>query len=110
MAQADLLAEIGGRTLGSFIDIEEIAFHAVKARLPAELVRHLLEEVNLSDENLDIQLFKFPGVMYFRPTGQSLTTSSDEVGVASSFPEGNPELPPVVAILDGVPILQHKAL
>ena len=107
---ADLLAEIGGRMLGSFIDMEDIAFHAVKARLPAEQVRHLLEEINLSDENLDIQLFKFPGVMYFRPTGQSLTTSGDEVGEESSFPEGNPELPPVAAILDGVPNLQHEAL
>lgn len=106
----ELLAEIGGRTLGSFIYIKEIAFHAVKARLPAEQVRHLLEEVELYDKNLDIQLFKFPGIMYFRPTGQSITTSSDEVGEESSFPEGNPELPPVVAILDGVPNLQHEAL
>lgn len=106
----ELLTEIGGRTLGSFIDMEEIAFHAVKAKLPAEQICHLLEEVNLSDKNLDIQLFKFPGIMYFRPTGQSITTSSDEAGEESSFSEGKPELPPVVAILDGVPNLQHEAL
>ncbi len=106
-----LLEEIGGSTLSSFIDMKEIAFHAVKARLPAEQVRLLLDEVNLSDENLDIQLFKFPGVMYFRPTGQSITTSIDDEGEELSFPEGNnPRLPPIAAILDGVPNLQHEAL
>lgn len=107
----NLLEEIGGRTLGSFIDMKEIAFHAVKASLPAEQIRILLVEVNSSDKNLDIQLFKFPGVMYFRPTGQSITTSIDAEGEELSFPEGNnPKLPPVVAIIDGVPNLQHEAL
>lgn len=108
---ANLLDEIGGRVLGPFIDIEEIAFHAVKAILPAEQVRHLLEEINSTSNNLDIQLFKFPGVMYFRPTGQSITTSSDEGESGTSvFPEGKAELPAVAAILDGVPNLQHSAL
>lgn len=106
----DLLKEIGGSALGSFIDMEEIAFHAVKAILPAEQVRHLLEEINSSNNSLNIQLFKFPGVMYFRPTGQSITTSSEEEGGTSVFPEGKPELPAVAAILDGVPNLQHLAL
>lgn len=110
----DLLAEIGGKTLSSFIDMEEIAFHAVKARLPAVQIRYLLEKIKLPDNNLDIQLFKFPGIMYFRPTGQSITTSGNEAGVEANFPEGipgsNPELPPVAAIFDGVPNLQHKAL
>ncbi|MCU7813776.1 MAG: S8 family peptidase [Candidatus Thiodiazotropha sp. (ex Rostrolucina anterorostrata)] len=106
----DLLKEIGGSALGSFIDMEEIAFHAVKAILPAEQVRHLLEEINSSNNSLNILLFKFPGVMYFRPTGQSITTSSEEEGGTSVFPEGKPELPAVAAILDGVPNLQHLAL
>lgn len=105
-----LLEEIGGRTLGSFIDMEKIAFHAVKAILPAEQVRHLLEEANSLNNNLNIQLFKFPGVMYFRPTGQSIVTSSDKEGETFEFPEGKPGLPPVAAILDGVPNLQHVAL
>ena len=109
-AITELLKEIGGGTLGSFIDMEKIAFHAVKATLPAEQVLHLLEEINSSNNDLDINLFKFPGVMYFRPTGQSITTSSEEEGGTSVFPEGNPELPAVAAILDGVPNLQHTAL
>ena len=107
---AALLLEIGGQTLSSFIDMPNIAFHAVKAKLPADKVRHLLDLLDLPNAEIDIQLFKFPGVMYFRPTGQSLAVSGDEVGEPGEFHEGSPELPPVAAILDGAPNLLHEAL
>jgi len=109
-AIAALLQEMGGRTLGPFIDMEYIVFHAVKAALPADKVRHLLDVLESPDAVLDIQLFKFPGVMYFRPTGQSVAVSGDDVGESGVFPEGIPELPPVAAILDGAPNLLHDAL
>lgn len=104
------LEELGGRTLGSFIHMEQIAFHAAKAMLHAEKLALLLEVLDSSNHEIEFQLFKFPGVMYFRPTGQSLVTVEDETGEPSEFPEGKPELPPVVAILDGVPNIQHEAL
>ena len=109
-AIASLLAEMGGKTLSSFIDMPGIAFHAIKAKLPADKVRHLLALLDLPNAEIDIQLFKFPGVMYFRPTGQSVVVSGDEVGEPGEFPEGSPELPPVAAILDGAPNLLHQAL
>lgn len=105
-----LLKEIKGRTLGPFIDMPNIAFHAVKAKLPADRVRRLLDVLESPAAEVDIQLFKFPGIMYFRPTGQSLTTFGDDVGETAEFSQGMPELPPVAAILDGVPNLQHEAL
>lgn len=105
-----LLLEIGGQTLSSFIDMPDIAFHAVKAKLPADKVRHLLALLDSPNGEIDIQLFKFPGVMYFRPTGQGLAVSGDEFGEPGEFPEGRPELPPVAAILDGAPNLLHEAL
>jgi len=107
---AALLSEMGGQTLSSFIDIPDIAFHAVKAKLPADKVRHLLALLDSPNAEIDIQLFKFPGVMYFRPTGQSLAVSGDETGEPGEFPEGSPELPPIAAILDGAPNLLHEAL
>ena len=107
---AALLEEKGGRTLGPFIDMPGISFHAVKAQLPAAEVRRLLPLLDSPNAAIDIQLFKFPGVMYFRPTGQSLAVSEDGVNEPGEFPEGSPELPPVVAILDGVPNLLHEAL
>ncbi len=109
-ALRSLLGEIEGGTLGRFLDMEEIAFHAVKARLPAEHVRRLLAMLDSDSGEIDIQLFRFRGVMYFRPTGQSLVAAGDEAGTERAFPEGAPELPPVAAILDGAPNLQHDAL
>lgn len=107
---ASSLTEMGGRTLSSFIDMPNIAFHAVKARLPADKVRHLLVLLDSPNTEIDIQLFKFPGIMYFRPTGQSLAVSESEVGEEAEFHEGSPELPPAVAILDGAPNVLHDAL
>jgi len=105
-----LLNEIDGRILGSFIDMQDIAFHAVKAELPATQIRHMLDILASPDAEVDIHLFKFPGVMYFRPTGQCLATSEEDAGEAAEFPAGSPDLPPVAAILDGAPNLQHEAL
>jgi len=105
-----LLSEMEGQTLSSFIDMPDIAFHAVKAKLPANKVRNLLVQLDSPDTEIDIQLFRFPGVMYFRPTGQTLSVSDVEAGELAEFPEGGPELPPVAAILDGVPNILHEAL
>lgn len=105
-----LLEAAGGRTLGSFIDMPEIAFHAVKAELPAERIRQLLSDLDSETHDTDIQLFKFHGVMYFRPTGQSLAVTEDGEGVDTEIPEGEVDLPPIAAILDGAPNVQHQAL
>ncbi|MCW5257559.1 exopolyphosphatase [Verminephrobacter aporrectodeae subsp. tuberculatae] len=105
-----LLAKADGRTLGEFIDMPGIAFHAVKAALPAERIGQLLSDLDSNAQDTKIQLFKFPGIMYFRPTGQSLAVTEDGEGEAAEFPLGKVELPPVAAILDGAPNLQHKAL
>lgn len=107
---AELLKAAGGRTLGSFIDMPEIAFHAVKAELPAERIRQLLSDLDSKSRDTDIQLFKFHGVMYFRPTGQSLAVTEDGEGIEAKIVEGAVDLPPVAAILDGVPNVQHPAL
>lgn len=105
-----LLEAAGGRTLGSFIDMPEIAFHAVKAELPAQRIQQLLSDLDSDTHDTAIQLFKFHGVMYFRPTGQSLAATEAGEGVETEISEGAVELPPVAAILDGVPNLQHQAL
>lgn len=105
-----LLEAVGGRPLGSFIDMPEIAFHAVKAELPAERIRQLLSDLDSEAHDTDIQLFKFHGVMYFRPTGQSLAVTEDGEGVDTEIPDAGVELPPIAAILDGAPNVQHQAL
>lgn len=109
-AVSRLLAALDGRALGPFIDMKEIAFHAVKAELPAQSIRRLLAEVDGPETEIDIQLFKFSGIMYFRPTGQSLAVSDQDEGEPANFVAATPDLPPVAALLDGAPLLLHEAL
>jgi hypothetical protein len=108
-AVAELLAGLGGRTLGPFIDLPEIAFHAVKAELPADSIRRLVDELSDPDAVIDIQLFNFSGIMYFRPTGQSLAVSEEDEGTPAEFTLGE-STTPLVALLDGAPLLLHDAL
>jgi hypothetical protein len=105
-----LLNEIGGKTLGPFIDMPDIAFHSVKASLPAGQVSHLLHLLDEQPDNIDIQLFQFSGIMYFRPTGQSLVFCDEGEGEAATYPTGKPGLPAIAAIIDGAPLLLHEAL
>lgn len=107
---SSLLTAAGGRTLSNFIDMPDIAFHAVKAEIPAARITQLINELDSESHDTNIQLFKFHGVMYFRPTGQSLAVTENGEGVEAEFPLGTVDLPPVAAILDGAPNLQHQAL
>ena len=105
-----LLQYQGGEIIAT-IDKKEIAFHAVKAKLPTNKIRHLLGNLD-SSNTTDIQLFNFSGIMYFRPTGQNISSSDDEQNNEHAEFEELPtsDLPSVVAILDGVPNIQHQAL
>lgn len=105
-----LFEGLGGRALGAFLDMPEIAFHAVKGELPASAIERLLDEVDAPGAEIDIELFKFPNIMYFRPTGQSLAGSEDGDGEAGVFPPGSSQLQAVAALLDGAPLQLHEAL
>lgn len=105
-----LLADLNGKTLSSFIDFPEITFHAVKAELPAASISKLLQQMNEGDDHIDIPLFLFANIMYFRPTGQSLAATFEGDGVIVELADSPSNLPPIAAILDGVPNLQHEAL
>src|SRR5690606_23608389 len=44
------------------------------------------------------------------PTGQSLAAGDADEGEPAEFVVGQPELPPIAALLDGAPLLLHDAL
>ena len=102
----NFLNQEGGETIGNFLHMPDIAFHAVKACMPVGKIKALLtkEEAEL------IHLFIYPSVMYFRRTGQSIVSNEEDEGEKAQYPRHEPERPPVAAILDGVPNLQHEAL
>ena len=103
-----LIRDSGGELISPFIDKPDIAFHAVKARMPAMQIKALLEETEKRTENQ--RLFIYPNVMYFRQTGQSIISSAVGDGEEAEHPQTRGEHLPVAAILDGAPNLQHNAL
>lgn len=105
-----LVESLGGKIISGFIDMHQIAFHAVKVELPSYAIKSLIDQVDKNKGDIDIELFRFPGVMYFRPTGQSLAVFEDGEGEPSTYPDSRSDLHPVAALLDGAPLQFHKAL
>jgi hypothetical protein len=98
-----LVQSLGGQILRRAL-IGEIAYHGFLVELPAQAVTRVMagetSELVLSDR-----------IMFFRPKAQSIT---DGVNEADVFPQavaaGVSELPPVVALLDGLPLQNHAQL
>lgn len=83
--------------------ITEIGYHAILAELPVFAVKSIIEMSPASIAGLD-------PVMHIRP--QSLATSIDVAEAEEIEPE-EPlivDRPPILALLDGVPVAQHPLL
>lgn len=94
---------IGGQVLRHAL-IDEIAYHGLLVELPAAAVAKVLAgetpELVLSDR-----------IMFFRPKAQSITDGVDEAeAIAQAEIAGASEKPPVVALLDGLPLQNHQLL
>lgn len=95
----------GGKILAECI-IAEIGYHALMAEIPPTIA----EEVIHSQE---IELIKCDAAMFFRPTGQmsagKVLHEGDllEHAIVST---DNPSGEPVVAMLDGLPLENHRLL
>jgi len=106
----ETLKRLGGAVIGSSIDIGPIAFHAMKGELPRAAIEELVREVSGAESEIRLDLLKLSSIMFFRPTGQSLAVSSDEEGQPGFVAGALPNLEPIAALFDGVPLQQHDAL
>ena len=96
----------GGSVTGQCI-VEEIEYHAIVGSLPARAIRDVYAQRNL-------QLFKTREVMYVRPVAQAFvpnpTGDVDVLEIAAPRPLPREDQPPVVAVLDGMPMENHPLL
>ncbi len=100
-----LIHQFGGRVLQESI-IDDIAYHALLAELPASSIQNIIDSPSTA-------LVKCDNIMFFRPTGQmSAGERSSEGEVENETLEGLtlPTGVPVVAILDGLPLANHQLL
>ena len=102
----DLVERLDGRVVER-AEIDEIAYHALSAELPAIAVCRLLEE----DES-DIALVHCEQIQFFRASGQMSALLADEVqeGDEAALPEEPTDGSPVVALFDGLPLQEHRLL
>lgn len=102
-----LIESAGGITLSESV-IQEIAYHALMAQIPAD---SLPDFIQANERN--IHLLRADEVMYFRPVGQCVVESQD--GDLETPPPPEPQNAedigsPLVALLDGAPLAQHEWL
>lgn len=99
----ELITQNDGIIIGSVCTIEEIHFHSIKCDLRPETIESVL------NGNYD-SLFKDSDIQHFRPTGQCAVQLGEEENSPVEPPTSTTEGEPVVALLDGVPMLRHAWL
>ena len=99
--------------VGPTVCIEDIAFHALKASLPVanieQVVQHNWDTTKPPDNFLPV--FNSDAVRHFRPTGQHIDADEElfERPLQRELASVNEKLP-VLALLDGAPMLRHNML
>ena len=89
--------------------VSEIAFHALKVTLPVSAIEHVLDS-HQAGANYP-EWIKFSGIKYCRPIGQQLRTDIEpENNPLEMSPHPPDDSLPVIALLDGVPMLNHRFL
>jgi hypothetical protein len=98
-----LVAALGGNVLSRGL-IGDISYHGFLVELPAQAVQGIL-----SGEYPDLVLSN--RIMFFRPKAQSVTDGANEVQIVSQAPPATiSDRPPIVALLDGLPLQNHPLL
>lgn len=99
------LVEASGGAVLATSRIEAIRYHALLVSLPSEVIQRVLS----GDLPL---LMRAPSVMFFKPRaeGMSLYATADGDLPAEEIVRPVPERAPVVALLDGLPLQNHRLL
>jgi hypothetical protein len=99
-----ILKSEGGRLIAQSV-IPEIAYHGLLGEIPVAAAQIILSHP-------ETELVKCDHVMFFSPVGQAAVISSEEETLPGVSKQGEPvsDDPPVVALLDGLPIENHQLL
>ena len=99
-----LVGELGGRVLDEH-QILDIAYHGFLVEVPAQGVLLLLD-------GAPPPLLRSERVMFLRPQGQAAVRAGDAAGRLPDavVPQQRTSGPPIVAMLDGLPLANHARL
>lgn len=100
-----LIESLGGQHIITSV-IQEIAYHALLVELPANEIQNIIDNPNT-------QLARCDDIMFFRPSGQIAIKVDYEENEALEIDrrfESQPSGEPVAALLDGMPMENHRLL
>lgn len=97
-----IVADEGGSVLAVCL-IPEIRFHALKVDLPVDSIEKVLSK-NYG------ALFRSGGVIFFRPDAQCCSEQIPDGTLDHVDKIEPPNAPPVIALLDGMPMVNHSLL
>ncbi|ATS10992.1 hypothetical protein CS543_09300 [Porphyromonas gingivalis] len=100
-----LIESLGGQHIISSV-IQEIAYHALLVELPVNEIQNIIDNPNT-------QLVRCDDIMFFRPSGQIAIKVDYEENEALKIDrefESQPTGEPVAALLDGMPMENHRLL
>ncbi|MBF0308060.1 MAG: S8 family peptidase [Magnetococcales bacterium] len=102
----DLLTPLHGRILQRSL-IPEIGYHALLIEIPIHAVAHIIDTIE------EVQLLQCEQIQFIRASGQMMgildfgeTQPDSPVQEEPPFPN----LPPIAALLDGLPLANHERL
>jgi len=102
---SDLISAQNGQILNQCI-IEDIAYHGILAELPANAIRYILD-------TRATELVRCDNIMFFRPSGQIVVGDRQpegDTGVTELLPLHPAAGEPIIGLLDGVPLSNHRLL
>ena len=100
-----LIESLGGVHIITSV-IQEIAYHGLLVELPANEIQNIIDNPNT-------QLVRCDDILFFRPSGQIAIQVDFEENEALEIDrrlESQPSGEPVVALLDGMPMENHRLL
>lgn len=98
------ISSMGGQVLKTCF-IPEISYHSLLVSLPKSQIQQLVENYE------SVSLVNIDGIMFFRPTCQSVFSSGDSsVSYEENTEEPENLLEPIIAIFDGMPMQNHRLL
>jgi hypothetical protein len=99
---ANAIAATDGRLI-SRCRIENISYHALLADLPVRAVEAIAERSPAGFASLD-------PIMYIRPQSIASRIDAGDITQGAPVPEVGERRPPILALLDGVPVARHPLL
>lgn len=106
-AVSRLVSDAGGQVVTA-AQIPAIAYHAMLVQLPVNSIQPLLE-----GQPSDVALIRAEEMAFLRPEAQAAVTLSQPPEPEAAFDTPTVQIsadPPLVAMLDGLPLARHKLL